>query len=197
MNNEMNKLLTFTAVEWTGNQRVFTNRGENGQELPPPERRTARILSWMAWTGEEEWDKGLGLFCPSWSHQTRPKTQHLSRSVAPTGTKGPFGPIVPVEATNRDKCRAFGPSWWLQRDKRPLRSHTAQLAVGPGTKALFDPGPKGSRDKWPGPKAYSIVAKLQFSHVFDSNSTRTIDVVVQARSYGTFGCAKIWVINKA
>ena len=126
MNNEMNKLLTFTAVEWTGNQRVFTNRGENGQELPPPERRTARILSWMAWTGEEEWDKGLGLFCPGWSHQPRPKTLHLSRSVAPTETKGPsdqqsllkpptetnVGPLVPVGGSNgtKDPCAPTLPS---------------------------------------------------------------------------------------
>ena len=105
-------------------------------------------------------------------------------------------PFIPVGATNRDRgdLVLIGGS---NRDKSPLPSHAAPVVVGPGTKALFGPGPKGSRDKWPGPKAYSVVVKLQFSHVFDSNSTRTIDVVVQARSYGTFGCAKIWVLNKA
>ena len=51
MNDERNKLLTFTAVEWTGNQRVFTNHGGNGQELPPPEPRIARRLSRMARAG--------------------------------------------------------------------------------------------------------------------------------------------------
>ena len=33
----------------------------------------------------------------------------------------------------------------------------ARLAVGPGTKATFCPGPKGCRDKWPGTKACSVV----------------------------------------
>ena len=33
----------------------------------------------------------------------------------------------------------------------------ARLAVGPGTKATYCPGPKGNRDKWPGTKAYSVV----------------------------------------
>ena len=32
-----------------------------------------------------------------------------------------------------------------------------RLAVGPGTKATYCPGPKGCRDKWPGTKAYSVV----------------------------------------
>jgi hypothetical protein len=36
----------------------------------------------------------------------------------------------------------------------------ARLAVGPGTKATFYPGPKGNRDKWPGTKAYFIVVTL-------------------------------------
>ena len=33
----------------------------------------------------------------------------------------------------------------------------ARLAVGPGTKATYCPGPKGCRDKWPGTKACSVV----------------------------------------
>ena len=100
MNDERNKLLTFIAVEWTENQRVFTNHGRNGQELPPPEPRTARTLSWMARAGEEERGYRPGLFYPSWSYQPGPNPLHLSRLngqmegiwsrlVAPTGTKDP------------------------------------------------------------------------------------------------------------
>ena len=117
--------------------------------------------------------------------------------VALTGTNSPsdqWSRLEPPIGTNGGSFALVGGS---NRDKKPLGPHAARLAVGPGTKALFGPGSKGSRDKWPGPMAYSVVVKLQFSHVFDSNSTRTIDVVVQARSYGTFGCAKIWVLNKA
>ena len=42
MKGERNKLLTFRAVEWIGNQRVFTNRIGNEQKLPPLEPRIAR-----------------------------------------------------------------------------------------------------------------------------------------------------------
>ena len=38
----------------------------------------------------------------------------------------------------------------------------ARLAVGPGTKATYCPGPKGCRDKWPGTKAYSVVVGYGF-----------------------------------
>ena len=99
---------TFTAVEWTENQRVFTNRGRNGQELPPPEPRTARTLSRMARAGEEERGYRQGPFVPVGS---------TNRDQIP-----PFvlGPMVPDGASNRDKCRGFGPGWWLQpRQKRP------------------------------------------------------------------------------
>ena len=43
------------------------------------------------------------------------------------------------------------------RDKKPLSPTLARLAVGPGTKATFCPGPKGNRDKWPETKTYSVV----------------------------------------
>ena len=33
----------------------------------------------------------------------------------------------------------------------------ARLAVGPGTKAIYCPGPKGCRDKWPGTKVCFVV----------------------------------------
>ena len=52
----------------------------------------------------------------------------LSRVEPPTGTKG--GPFIPVGASNRDK--------------RSLSSPLARLAVGPGTKATFCPGPKSA-----------------------------------------------------
>jgi len=59
----------------------------------------------------------------------------------PTGTKG--GLFVRVGGSTRDK--------------KPLSPTLARLAIGPGTKATFCPGPKGNRDKWPGTNAYSIV----------------------------------------
>ena len=43
------------------------------------------------------------------------------------------------------------------RDKRPPSPPLARLAVGPGTKATYCPGPKGCRDKWPGTKACFVV----------------------------------------
>ena len=64
----------------------------------------------------------------------------------PTGTKGP--PFVPVGVSN-----------W---DKRPLSPPPplARLAIGPGTKATYCPGPKGCQDKWSGTKAYSVVVVI-------------------------------------
>ena len=51
----------------------------------------------------------------------------------------------------------------------------AWLAVGPGTKATFYPGPKGNRDKWPGTKAYSVVVEVpshaQRYHIFQALSS--------------------------
>ena len=61
----------------------------------------------------------------------------------PTGTNG--GPFVRVGGSTRDK--------------KPLSPTLARLAVGPGTKATFYPGPKGNRDKWSGTKAYSVVVR--------------------------------------
>ena len=64
----------------------------------------------------------------------------------PTGTKG--GPFIPVGGSNRDK--------------RPLSPPLARLAVGPGTKATYCPGPKGCRDKRPETKAYSVIVIALF-----------------------------------
>ena len=72
----------------------------------------------------------------------------MSQLDPPTGIKG--HPFVPVGASNRDK--------------RPLSPPLARLAVGPGTKATYCPGPKGCRDKWPETKAYSVVVTLACLH---------------------------------
>ena len=85
----------------------------------------------------------------------------LSRLETPTGTKGePFIPVggsnrdkraaqsfVPVGATNRDKRPPFCPGWCLQQGQKAPVPLLARLAVGPGTKATYCPGPKGCRDK--------------------------------------------------
>ena len=65
----------------------------------------------------------------------------MSRLEPPTGIKG--GPFFPVGASNRDK--------------RHMSPPLARLAVGPEIKAIFCPGPKNSRDKWPGTKVCSVV----------------------------------------
>ena len=111
-----------------------------------------------------------GAFCPGWRHQPGQKDPLFSRLVPPTGTKG-SGHLVPGGNTNPDKRTPFCPVWWLQpglkgsfvpvgvsnRDKRPPSPPLARLAVGPGTKATYCPGPKDCRDKWPETNAYSVV----------------------------------------
>jgi len=110
MNDEGNKVLTFIAVEWTVNQRVFTNCGRNEQELPPPELRTARTLSWMARAGEEERGYRQGPYVPvGGSIRDHWSSEPLVPVGASTGTNG--GALVPVGGSNRDK--------------RPLPSHAA------------------------------------------------------------------------
>jgi len=95
----------------------------------------------------------------------------LSRVMAPPGTKRlhfvpaagstrdkrATGPFVPVGATTRDKRPIF-----LSRLVSPTGTKgpcppLARLAIGPGIKATFCPGPKDSRDKWPGTKTYSVI----------------------------------------
>ena len=107
----------------------------------------------------------------------------LSRLVAPPGTKGPFcpgwcyqpgqkgwafypgwshqpgqkrGPFVPDGANNRDKKGSFCPGWCLQPGQKTHVPPLARLAVGPGTKVTYCPGPKGCRDKWPETKTYYV-----------------------------------------
>ena len=52
---------------------------------------------------------------------------------------------------------SFCPGWWFQPGQKAPVPPLARLAVGPGTKATYCPGPKGCRDKWPGTKACSVV----------------------------------------
>jgi len=68
------------------------------------------------------------------------------------GIRGPR-PFVPVGDTNRDKRGSFCPGWCLHPGQKTSIPPLARLAVGPGTTAIFCPGPKGCRDKWPGIKA--------------------------------------------
>ena len=56
-------------------------------------------------------------------------------------------------------AKAFCPGWWIQPGQKAPVPPLARLAVGPGTKATYCPGPKGNRDKWPGTKACSVVVK--------------------------------------
>src|SRR6185437_9304487 len=100
----------------------------------------------------------------------------LSRLEARTGTKGgTFVPVggsnrdkrlrghfVPVGTTNRDKRLPFCPGWCLQPGQKAPSPPLARLAVGPGTKATYCPGPKGCRDKWPGTKACFVVVEASF-----------------------------------
>ena len=82
----------------------------------------------------------------------------MSRLETPTGTNG--GPFIPVGGSNRDKRPPFNPVGGSNRDKRPLSPILARLAVGPGIKATYCPGPKGCQDKWPRTKAYSVVVNV-------------------------------------
>ena len=88
------------------------------------------------------------------------------------GIRGPR-PFVPVGDTNRDKRGSFCPGWWFRPGQKATRAFCpgwihqpgqkapvpplARLAVRPGTKATYCPGPKGCRDKWPGTKACFVV----------------------------------------
>jgi hypothetical protein len=93
--------------------------------------------------GRKKGDKRLGLFCPGWSHQRGPKATHLPRLVPPTGTNGLSSRLEPPTETNVWHSVPVSGS---NRNKSPLYPHAVRLAFGPGTKALFGPGPKGSRD---------------------------------------------------
>ena len=110
----------------------------------------------MARAGEREGDKGAKAFCPGWRNKLGQKGGLLSRLVSPTGTKGYAGLLSRLDPPTGTKDHPFVPVGVSNRDKKPCPPLT-RLAVGPGTKATYCPGPKGCRDKWPGTKACSVV----------------------------------------
>ena len=57
--------------------------------------------------------------------------------------------------------KALCPGWRHQPGQKAPVPPLARLAVGPGTKATYCPGPKGCRDKWPRTKTYSVVVRVQ------------------------------------
>ena len=79
-------------------------------------------------------------------------------------------PFVSVGGTNRDKRLHFCPGWCLQPGQKAHIPPLARLAVGPGTKATFCPGPKGSRDKWLGTKACSVVVNAPHLFTFANDA---------------------------
>ena len=113
----------------------------------------------MARAGEREGDKGAKAFCPGWRNQPGQKGVLLSRLVVPTGTKGYAGLLSRLEPPTGTKGPPFVPVGVCNRDKNAPVPPLARLAVGPGIKATYCPGPKGCRDKWPGTKACSVVVK--------------------------------------
>ena len=126
--------------------------------IPSQEQR--KQVSWMPeWLGrgEREGDKGRKAFCPGWRHEPGQKGGLLSRLVVPTGTKGYAGLLSRLEPPTGTKGSHFVPVGVSNQDKRPPSPPLARLAVGPGTKATYCPGPKGNRDKWPGTKACPVV----------------------------------------
>ena len=84
----------------------------------------------------------------------------MSRLVDPNGTKGPRTLLSRLYPSTGTKCPHFVPVGGYNRDKRPCPPPPlTRLAVGPGTKATYCPGPKGCLDKWPRTKACSIVVR--------------------------------------
>ena len=64
-------------------------------------------------------------------------------------------------------AKAFCPGWCLQPGQKAPVPPLARLAVGPGTKTTYCPGPKGCRDKWPGTKTCFVVVIVAFSFCRD------------------------------
>ena len=108
--------------------------------------------------GDTNRDK-RGAFYPGWWLQPGQKAPFLSRLVSPTGTKGPHSLLSRLDPPTGIKSPSFVSVGVSNRDKRPLSPLLVRLAVGPGTKATYCPGPKGCRDKWPGTKACFVVVK--------------------------------------
>ena len=132
---EKNKHQTFSADGWTGESKIFTNVVKKWARTPSPlPSQEQQEQEQVSWMARVEEREG-----------DKGARSLLSRLEPPTGTKG--GPFVPVDASNRDK-----------RPCPPL----ARLAVGPGTKVTYCPGPNGSRDKWTRKKVCSVVLIIPF-----------------------------------
>src|SRR6185295_17927070 len=73
-------------------------------------------------------------------------------------------------------AKAFCPGWRHQPGQKAPVPPLARLAVGPGTKAIYCPGPKGCRDKWPGTKAYYVVVDKpsRSTHFVVAQSTESL-----------------------
>ena len=87
----------------------------------------------------------------------------MSRLVTPTGTKG-----------------SFYPGWCLQPGQKAHVPPLARLAVGPGIKATYCPGPKGYRDKWPGTKAYSVEVEQVWNNLYAGYIQRSGSTLILA-----------------
>ena len=61
-----------------------------------------------------------------------------------------------------NKPQTFCPGWCLQPGQKAHVPPLARLAVGPGTKITYCPGPKGCQDKWPVTKACFVVVLAVF-----------------------------------
>ena len=57
-------------------------------------------------------------------------------------------------------AKEFCPGWCLQPGQKAPVPPLARLAVGPGRKATYCPGPKGCRDKWPRTNACFVIVSV-------------------------------------
>ena len=148
-----NELHIFSISKaWNELHKQWKKRKASPKSLAPMDGRENQRSSQMWWRKEQE--------LPSPELGTA-RTNELNGSGGGRG-KGIRGSrsFVPVGATNRDKRPPFCPGWWIQPGQKAPVPPLARLAVGPGTKATYCPGPKGCRDKWPGTKACFVVVYI-------------------------------------
>ena len=145
------KWASYTFSLFLKHEMSYTSQGR--RENKP------QTFSADGWTGNQRssqmwWRNEQELLYPE--PRTARKQVSCSGGGRGKGIRGPR-PFVPVGDTNRDKRGSFCPGWWIQPGQKAPVPLLARLAVGPGTKATYCPGPKGCRDKWPGTKACSVV----------------------------------------
>ena len=102
---------------------------------PPTRAKNSKNTELNGSGGErKKGDKGLGLFCPGWSHQPGPKATYLSRLVAPTRNNGLRGLWSWLDPPTGTKNRTFhpGPGWSHQ-------SGLSRLVAPAGTKGPWSP----------------------------------------------------------